>query len=136
MTMKTALALLICLFFMPVTAAFSEPISTSEREVKSMAAPIVKAAVESYNSKDYAKVAMYFSEAMFSYFPQAKFDRLITDITASFGRIDSYDFMGSLTQGNNTVALYKAKTENSELLIKLVLTEENGKTAVSGLWFE
>jgi len=118
-----------------MTAAYCVPIGDTDAKVMKSSDPLIRAVVDSYNTKDYAKLAMHFSEETFKTFSQATFDKIIKDIQPVYGRIISADYLGFVGQLDNTIVVYKAYAENSEMLIKLVLTEESQKVCISGVWF-
>lgn len=133
MIRRTTVLLLIVLL---CNAAFAAPISHSEREIKKLADPYIKAVVDSYNNTNYAKMARFFNDIMFDDFSSEKFKNIRDEIFPSNGRIKSAKFMGFITQQEMTVILYKGEFEKGQGLIKLVLSTGDKGIEISGLWFE
>jgi len=112
------------------------PVAPSEMEVKKIADPIIKNVLESFNSNNYTKMAVHFGEIMYRTFPQAKFDSMRKAVFELSGQIKSADFVASITQADNTVIVYKAHGEKTDLFIRLVLSTEKDKVMIVGLWFD
>jgi hypothetical protein len=117
-------------------AALAEPIGRNDRDVESAAKDYIKSVVDAYNSQQYAKMAMNFGENMFSDFPQATFDKLMSTVMTLSGKIKVVKYLGFITQLDYTVIIYKAETEKSEMFIKLSLSDDNGKVSIIGVWFQ
>ncbi|MDD5439592.1 MAG: hypothetical protein PHS37_05340 [Candidatus Omnitrophica bacterium] len=117
------------------SAAHAAPIAVNQNEVERAVKPVIQAVVESFNTNNYSKMAVYFGEVMFKEFPQFKFDAQRKTLFPLFGTIQSTDFLSSITQENNTVAVYKGHAEKTEFFLRIVLSKENDRTVIVGLWF-
>jgi len=114
--------------------SFAEPISKSPTEVQKLSAPILDAIVESYNDSNYDRMGIFFSEKLFEEFPQIDFISARKSLIALYGTIQDLAYIGFLTQLNNSVVLYRATCEHSDMLIKVVLSEQGGNYKIVGLW--
>ncbi|MDD4202944.1 MAG: hypothetical protein PHQ52_05700 [Candidatus Omnitrophica bacterium] len=133
--MKKIFIILLLFFAILQINSFAEPISKSPTEVQKISAPILDAIVESYNDSNYDRMGVFFSEKMFEEFPQIDFISARKSLIALYGTIQDLAYIGFLTQLNNSIVLYKATCEHSDMLIKVVLSQEGSNYKIVGLWF-
>lgn len=132
--MKTLI--IVFLLVMVSSLSFAAPISYNAEEIKYVSESIARAIAASYNLKEYAKMAVYFSDDMFKSFPQSKFEEKRNILYPLYGEISNVSYMGYLTEQDSTVVLYKGIAQKSEILIKIVLSKINEKVFLVGVWFE
>lgn len=134
--MKKITAVLLSLFLTTGIYAFAAPVSQSYSETKAIAAPFIDGIKEAYNSGNYDKMATFFDESMFENFPQSKFTETRKEIFDLYGKLDSVEYIGFINQLDATMVMYKGYFEKTEGLIKVVISTEDNKPVVIGLWFE
>lgn len=120
------------------SAAAAAVVGQNDKEVQTVAEPILDAVLNGMNSGDYALYSKYFDATMKAAMPENRFQRVRKDIMGKLGKYKSRTYLGFETKENFTVALWKgrfSKTAN-DVTIKLVLSKNSGKVQVAGLWFQ
>jgi hypothetical protein len=117
--------------------AGADPVATNDKEVKSIAEPIVDNLLKGFNEGNYAEYSKNFDEAMLEAIPEKKFQQVRKDILKKLGKFKNKKYLGFLNQSPYTIVLWKGAfggTKN-DILIKLVLSKRQDKVFVTGLWF-
>jgi len=122
--------------FLFASFSFAEPIGISDTQVKEKSKPIIESVIDSYNKSNYAKMAVYFGEIMFENFSQRDFAKTREAVFPYYGALESVEYIGHLTQLGDTLTLYRGIFEKSDGLIRLILSQEEGRIVILGLWFE
>ena len=117
--------------------AGADPVGTNDKEIKSLAEPIVDNLLGGFNEGDYAKYSKNFDAAMLEAIPEKKFQQVRQDLLKKLGKFKNKKYLGFLNQGPYTIVLWKGAFSGtkSDILIKLVLSKRQGKVFVAGLWF-
>lgn len=120
------------------SAACSNSSKPDEEKAKSASEPIVENVITSINSKDYAKFSRDFGSEMTKAFSEQSFKDLVKLFEEKIGSYTSKEYWRTEKSGNYTIVFYKAKytKESGEVIVRSVLAEEDGKTKLSGIFFD
>lgn len=110
----------------------------SDDQIKKIATDEITSIMKSIESQNYDQYSKDFSEKMKSAQKPDDFLALCKKMDSSLGKLDSIDFIGYFIQGNDTIALFKAKYSKTgdDVLVRLVLDLNGPKQNVVGLWFD
>jgi hypothetical protein len=87
---------------------------------------------------DYAKFSSQFDQTMKKNLSESQFNILNADIKNKLGNYIAKEFSSSEEKDNYTIVIYKGtfSQEKSDVIIRTVLSESNGKIVVSGFWLD
>ena len=110
----------------------------TDDQIKKMATDEITSIMKSIESQNYDQYSKNFSEKMKSTQKPDDFLALCKKMDSSLGKLVSIDFIGYFIQGNDTIALFKAKYSKTgdDVLVRLVLDLNSPKQNVVGLWFD
>jgi len=119
-------------------AACAEKPAADESQVRAYADPITEDTLIGMNENDYAKFSEHFDEAMKNAIPEANFGQLVATIKPVIGDYVSKEFWTVEKQGEYTLVKYKTKftNESADVIVTVSFHEVEGKTYLSGLWFD
>jgi hypothetical protein len=135
---KLVISIVAILLLCALSPIHAEVIGDNNETVKKIADPILDNILDAMKTKDYAKYTKDFNGKMKEAIPEKDFTATNDKLLKDMGDNVSKEYLGFLTVQNLTVALYKGKftVSKDDILIKLVLTKENDKVIVTGLWFQ
>jgi hypothetical protein len=119
----------------PTAADF---VSQDNREVQTVADPILDTILKGFDEGDYDLYSQHFDATLKDVISKKKFLQTRKDILKSVGAYQSRNYLGYLEKGKTTMVLWKGKFANTpdDILIKLVLSRREDQTQVLGLWFQ
>lgn len=127
----------IALFFLTIPAG-AAPVGTNDQQVTAVAEPIVDSLLAGFNEGNYGQFSKNFDSTMRKTIDEKKFEQVRGDLLKKWGKYKTKKYLGFLNQEGYTVVLWKgafADTKN-DILIKLVLSKQQNKVLVAGLWFQ
>ncbi len=129
-----AVALVLLVF----SQAGAEVIATNDKKVEAVADPILEAVLTGFNQGNYGLYSQDFGDTLKEAISEKKFLKVRGQILNKLGKYQSRTYLGFLTQGKTTVALWKGRFSDNDddVLIKLVLSRRGDKVKVLGLWFQ
>lgn len=94
--------------------------------------------LQALNKNDYAMYSEHFDEAMKSAVPEPAFNQMNTGIKEKIGDYVSKEYAAVQKQGTYTSVFYVCKFtgESGKVTFKVVFSQIDGKTYVSGLWMD
>jgi len=107
--------------------------------VQAEAQPILDNLMAGLRGNSYEKYSRDFNAALKKAMPdEAAFRKTASELWAKLGSPQSHAYLGSLKKGDATVTLWKGSFSKikDDVLIKLTLVKEGGKTRVGRLYFE
>ena len=127
----------VALFLLTIPAG-AAPVGKDDQQVKSLAEPILDNLLGGFNEGNYAQFSKNFDNTMRQTINEQKFKQVRGDLLKKWGKYKTKKYLGFLNQDSYTVVLWKgafADTKN-DILIKLVLSKQQNKVLVAGLWFQ
>lgn len=120
------------------TGVIADPIGKDDKEVQTVADPILDNLLAGFNAGDYAKYSRDFDDTLMEALSEKKFKNVRDDILKKMGKYQSRQYLGYLNQNRVTVALWKGKFGNTDndILIKMMVSKRKDKNVVVGLWFQ
>jgi len=125
------LVIVFAISFLPIFG-FAEVIGNADEIIKDIANPILNNILDGIKTGNAEKYSKDFKASMRMF--MQKYDQ----VQAQIGNWKAYKYLGFLNRETETVVLWKgrfSKTDN-DVLIKMVISKENGKYLVVGLWFQ
>ncbi len=124
--------------FLLLSPAAAAVVGQTDKEVQTIAEPILDAVLNGLNEGNYGQYSKYFDDTLKDAVPETKFQQVRAGILKKLGKYQSRTYLGFLSKGNFTVAVWKGRFSASteDVLIKLVLSKRGDKVQVSGLWFQ
>ena len=113
-------------------------IGQNDEQVRAIAEPIMDTILEGLNRGDYLQYSRDFDMTLKEAITRDRFADIQKDINAQFGEYLFREYLGFLNREAFTIVLWKGvfgKTKD-EVLIKLVISERNGRYQVTGLWYQ
>jgi hypothetical protein len=135
---RFAYGIIVGLMFFLSASTHAEVIGKTDEEVQLIAEPVLNTILAGMKTEDYAMYSKDFDGTMKEALTEEAFLAANKQILESMGEYKSRKYLGFLNQGEMTVVLWKGsfeKTEN-DFLIKLVVSKQEGKHVVTGLWFQ
>lgn len=107
-------------------------------QIRQIATDKITSIMKSIESQNYEQYSKDFSDKMKAAQKPDDFMALCKKMDSSLGKLVSIDFIGYFIQGNDTIALFKAKYSKTgdDVLVRLVLDLNSPKQNVVGLWFD
>jgi hypothetical protein len=120
------------------TPTYAEIIGNTDKEVRTIAAPILDNIIEGIKTGDYAKYVEHFDKTMKEAVPKANFFVSNMQIQNLFGQYLYRHYLGFLKKGDMTLVLWKARYNKTEddVLVKMILSKRERKYFVTGLFFQ
>ena len=130
----------ICLVFL-LTFSFAGNSFAQLPEDKSIvtsADKITEELLQSMKQNDYKKFSSSFDQTMKNSFSQAQFNKTSDTIKERIGAYISKEYVDTVKNNQYTIIVYKTKftKEPADVIVRTVLSEENGKIYVSGFWLD
>ena len=127
-------------FLMSAVAApgYSAVIGTTNEEVKNIVEPILENVMSGFNKDDYFQYSKDFDATLRETITSDRFQEIREDITKWIGSYLYREYLGFINREAITIVFWKGifdKTEE-EILIKMVVSERNGKYFITGLWYQ
>ena len=99
---------------------------------------MAEAILAAVNEGDLPRYSQHFDQTMKEAVTQGAFDQLYQLIKAKVGDYVSKEFWKVEERGEFTIVHYKAKftKEPEDVVVRVVFRDTEGKTFVSGLWFD
>ena len=137
MKMARYLAILTVVSLLASTAT-AAMIGQNDKEVQTIANPILNAVLTGFNDGNYRLYSKYFDDTLKDAMSEKKFRRVRSAILKKLGKYQSRTYLGFLKKGGFTVTLWKGRfsASDDDVLIKLVLSKRGKKVEVAGLWFQ
>jgi hypothetical protein len=131
-------SLMIVLISMLTAPALTALLATRDKEVQTVAEPIVDNLLAGYNQGNYAQYSRDFDDTLREAIPEKKFQQVRADILKIMGKYKDKKYLGFLDQQAHTMVLWKGAFEGTpdDVLIKLVIFRQQNKVQVVGLWFQ
>lgn len=136
--MKGILILLVMVAVVLPSPTFSGIIGNTDKEVRTIADPLLDNILAGMKTNDYAKWSKDFDRTMKEAQSKDEFLKTNKQIELLMGSYESRKYLGFLKQGDMTLVLWKGSFDKTEddVLIKLVVSKRKGKYVVTGLWFQ
>ena len=127
-------------FLMSAVAApgYSAVIGSTNDEVKNVAEPILDNVMNGFTNDDYFQYSKDFDATLKETITSARFKEIRGDILKWIGSYLYREYLGFINREAITIVFWKGvfdKTED-EILIKMVVSERNGKNFITGLWYQ
>lgn len=131
----TVVVAILCFTAQSISA---EVIGKTDKEVQTIAEPILDNILESFETNDYNKYSKDFDDTLKETITEERFLEIARQIDNSIGNYKEKNYLGFLTKGRMTLILWKAKFDKTQddVLIKLVMSKRGGRYLVTGLWFQ
>ncbi len=137
--MKYALCC-VMVFFMSVMAlpGYGAVIGNTDEEVKNIAEPILDNVMNGFANDDYLQYSKDFDAALRKTITSERFQEIRGDILKWIGSYLYREYLGFINREAITIVFWKGVFEKTqdEILIKMVVSERNGKYLVTGLWYQ
>lgn len=122
-------------------SVFAGIIGKDDDTVQLIAEPMMDNILDGLADENYQKYSKNFDATLKGAIPKEKFPSLKEQIEATFGNYLYREYIGFLNKwagGGMTVVLWKGVFDKSsdDVLIKMVLTEKEDKSYITGLWFQ
>nr|WP_320193118.1 hypothetical protein [uncultured Desulfobacter sp.] len=107
----------------------------SNKEILTIAEPIMTNIIEGSNENDYEKFSKEFSSIMLKAVPKEEFERQLAESREEIGNIkNERKFLSCIYRDSGVTVLWKGYYEmkKGEVLVQLTLNEEDGKVKVFG----
>jgi len=120
------------------TNLYAAPKIKTNSEIRDVAEPILDNILDGFKFDDYLRYSKDFDPALKVIGSRTKFFKVNRYIHNSLGNYMSREYMGNLRKEDMVIVLWKGvfdKTRN-DVLIKLVISESNGRFKVTGLWLQ
>ncbi|MFH1460001.1 MAG: hypothetical protein ABIG64_06480 [Candidatus Omnitrophota bacterium] len=130
------ISVLLCSLVVPVYAAKKQTKSTLR--IKKIAEPMIDNILKGFALDDYLIYSRDLAENLKVTGARTKFFQVGRNIHNNLGNYVDREFMGILNKQGMTMILWKANFDQTEndVLIKLVISRENKRYVVSGLWLQ
>lgn len=135
---RTIVVVVVAGLLMVSSALFSEIIGTTDKQVRSIADPLLDNILEGFEKNDYPLYSRDFDDTLLDMVTDAKFQETDSWLENNLGKYQSRQYLGFLQKGKMTVILWKGRFDKSsdDILIRLVVSKRRGKDLVTGLWFQ
>ncbi|MDD5654182.1 MAG: DUF3887 domain-containing protein [Candidatus Omnitrophica bacterium] len=126
------------LVLLGVSLSVAEPVGQDDKTVQSVSAPILDNILDGMRSNDYAKYSKDCDDTFKESMTEEVFVKATAQLKANLGDCLEKQYLGFLTKGQMTMALWKAKYSQADedVLIKIVISKRSDRFIVTGLWFE
>ncbi|MDD5528772.1 MAG: hypothetical protein PHX21_01935 [bacterium] len=113
-------------------------VSGTKERIQMVGDSLLNNVIDGMKTNDYAKYSRDFDATMKDALSEKTFAITNKQITELFGEYKNSEYLGSLNQKKTTMFLWKGVFSKSQddILIKLVVSEIDGKCLISGLWFQ
>ena len=113
-------------------------IGTTDKEVQAATGPVLDNILEGFRMNDYAMYSKDFAATLKESVSQKRFLEIDHHFEETIGECAEKKYLGFITKGEMTVALWKARFTKSEddVLIRLVLSKRDDEYFVTSLWFQ
>jgi hypothetical protein len=120
------------------STANANVINGTKEKVQAVGDSLLNNLLDGMKTNDYAKYSRDFDATMKSVLPEKAFIATNKQIIELFGEYKNSEYLGFLNQKKMTMFLWKGFFSKSQddILIKLVVSEIDGKYLISGLWFQ
>jgi len=138
---KMRFYVLCCLFFLICgisTPSYAAVIGENDEEVEGVADPLLDNVLSGFSDEDYSKYSKDFDETLKSTITPRHFKEIREQVLGSVGKYLYREYLGFLNREAITIVLWKGvfdKTQD-EVLIKMVVSEQNGRYLITGLWYQ
>jgi len=120
------------------STANANVVSGTKERIQIIGDSLLNNVLDGMKINDYAKYSRDFDVAMKDALPEKAFIATNKQIIELFGEYKNSEYLGFLNQKKTTMFLWKGFFSKSQddILIKLVVSETDGKYLISGLWFQ
>ncbi|MBU4304152.1 MAG: DUF3887 domain-containing protein [Candidatus Omnitrophica bacterium] len=138
--MKKILCFFLCFMFLAASpqSVNAAVIGQSNEQVRAITDPIMDNIFDGLNNEDYDKYSRDFDGTLKETLSPERFRAVRKEIKDWVGNYLYREYLGFINRQAITIIFWKAvfdKTQD-EILIKLVVSERDGKYLVTGLWFQ
>ena len=137
--MKHALCCIMVFLISAMTLpGYSAVIGTTDEEVKNIAEPILDNVMSGFTKNDYFQYSKDFDATLRETITSERFQEIREDILKWIGSYLYREYLGFINREAITIIFWKGsfdKTED-EILIKMVVSERNGRYLITGLWYQ
>ena len=126
---------ILCSVSLPVYGAV---IGKTNEEVSAIANPILDNVIAGFADDNYAQYAKDFDATLKETITAERFQEIREDILKWIGSYLYREYLGFLNKEAITIVFWKGVFDKSEddILIKMVISERNGKYLITGLWYQ
>ncbi|MFH1458837.1 MAG: hypothetical protein ABIG64_00485 [Candidatus Omnitrophota bacterium] len=137
MKYKIILASLFIGLIIPI-GSFAATIGLNNTEVQIIADPILEGILTGLSSEDYYKYSRAFDETLKESITKDRFKQIKLEVSREIGSYLYREYLGFINKEEMTIVFWKAGFDKSpdDVLIRLVISNREGKNFVTGLWFE
>ena len=135
LTLWGLIVFLICAIAMPVQGAV---IGKTDKEVKNIVEPILDNVMNGFSADDYLKYSENFDFTLKETITSKRFKEIREAILKRVGSYLYREYLGFLNREAVTIVFWKGIFDETqdEILIKMVISERNGKYLITGLWYQ
>ena len=114
------------------------PPPLDEAEVRAYADPISESILQAFNSHDYESFISDMDQTMRAAFTMHVFNETVTVTNSKIGDYVSKEYLKTERSGGYISVYYRARftDETSDVMVRVVFSEDSGGHYVSGLWFD
>jgi hypothetical protein len=136
--LRTLFILVVSWTFLLSSVVYAEPVGDDIATVKKVAEPLLDNVLKAMEAGDFAAYTRNFDETMRKVSDEADFKRANAIIKMLMGSYQSRELLGFLTQKQLTIVLWKARYSDTkdDVLVRLVLSKNDDKIEISGLWMQ
>ena len=120
------------------STANANVVSGTKEKIQMVGDSLLNNVLDGMKTNDYAKYSRDFDATMKNALSEKAFIATNKQITELFGEYKNSAYLGFLNQKKMTMFLWKGIFGKSQddVLIKLVVSETDGKYLIAGLWFQ
>lgn len=125
------------IFCIPLTSQ-AAIIGYTDEQVRQIAEPVLDNILNGFVGNDYNQYSKDFNDTFKNTVSLDKFPQIRQDILDRIGNYLYREYLGFINRQSVTIVFWKAmfgKTQN-EVLIKLVISDDDGKYLVTGFWVQ
>ena len=135
---KVLCCLLVILISASALPGYSAVIGTTDDEVKKIAEPILDNVMKGFTKDNYVQYSKNFDVTLKETITSERFQEIRGDIIKWIGSYLYREYLGFINREAITIVFWKGvfdKTED-EILIKMVVSQRNGKYFITGLSYQ
>lgn len=110
----------------------------TDEEVMAIANPLLDNIIAGFAEDDYSKYSKDFDVTLKETITEKRFEEIREDIIKWIGNYLYREYLGFLNKEATTIVFWKGVFDKTQedILIKIVISERNGKHLISGLWYQ
>jgi len=134
----TVLIVFLFVFNLGAVHSYGEPVGEADEEVQANVDPVLDNILSGLANEDYYKYAKDFDVSLKESISRERFTQIREGILKWVGNYLYREYLGFLNKQSVTIVFWKGVFEKTQedILIKMAVTEQDGRLLVTGLWFE